>query len=124
MNLTNTIFVTTQTITMEEIWKKLPNDIIRYILTLCDDLDIDLRLQFKIAPRRLPKSKLELSNKYINRYINQYGDIGVYIVFDNAKYFTYKTCNCVWYEWRFGVENAALSILPYRYLRYYEYKLN
>jgi len=112
---------------MEEIWKNLPYDIIRYILTLCDDLDIDLRLQFKIAPRRLPKSKLDdfrLLNKYTTRYIYKYGNIGAYIVLDNAKYFTYKTCNNIWYEWRFGVQDDAPSILPYRYLRYYEYKLN
>ena len=103
---------------MEKIWKNLPNDLVRHILGFCDDLDIDLRLQFKIAPRRLPKSKITFP------LLNKYGDIGVYIVFDNAKYFTYKTCNCVWYEWRFGVQDDAPSILPYRYLRYYEYKLN
>ena len=108
---------------MEKIWKTLPNDLTRHILSFSDDIDI--RLQFKIAPRPLPKSRLEypLLNNGLNRYHNVYGDIGVYIVFPDAKYFTYKAGNCIWYEWRFGVEDDAPSILPPRYLRCYEYKL-
>lgn len=50
------IFVTTNK-PMEEIWQTLPNDLTRHILSFLDDIDI--RLEFKITPRRLPKSTLE-----------------------------------------------------------------
>jgi hypothetical protein len=49
MNLANTIFVTTQTITMEEIWKKLPNDLVVYILYFTD---IDTRRAVGLKPQR------------------------------------------------------------------------
>jgi len=56
------------------IWSELPEDLIIHILSLCEGLDIDLRLQFKIAPHRLPKTNLDMKFTRTWRYDNLTGE--------------------------------------------------
>jgi hypothetical protein len=59
---------------MEDIWQTLPNDLVIYVFTLCEGLPIDLRLQFKIAPHRLPKTTLDMRFSRTWRYDIRMGE--------------------------------------------------
>jgi hypothetical protein len=56
------------------IWSELPEDLIIHILSLCEGLDIDLRLKYKIAPHRLPKSDLDIKFSRTWRYDKSTGE--------------------------------------------------
>ena len=56
------------------LWSELPEDLIIHILSLCEGLDIDLRLKYKIAPHRLPKSDLDIKFSRTWRYDKSTGE--------------------------------------------------
>jgi len=48
---------------MEEIWKDLPYDMVREILSRVDDIDV--RIKFKIKPRKIKKDLIRLNDGVI-----------------------------------------------------------